>query len=149
MARSFNFYAETTPTIGYKFRSKQQEQTAKHYKVERVLEFRYTFELPNYILEAAERAGYKAVQIGYTTRKSSTWGFYTPSVVKPKWKTVKALPAKGGYILELDDGFRPKSGHVFTTRKEAYEECKKLYPPDSIYKGEKIHNGYRFRIYKY
>jgi len=75
MAKTFNFMKDTAPARRHPFRSKQQERIAKHHNVTRVLEFRYTFDLPKYIREAAKESGYNAVLLGYTTGKSSTWGF--------------------------------------------------------------------------
>lgn len=79
MPRTFNFFEETESTKGYKYPSKNQEEKASRHKVTRILVFRYTFKLPDYILKAAKQKGYGVIQLGYTTYKSSTWGFYKKS----------------------------------------------------------------------
>jgi len=155
MARTFDFIKETYPAKGYRYGSKQQEQIAKKYKVERVLPFRFTYELPKYrftyelpkyILQAAKDAGYVPVLIGYTTPKSTTWGFYKQPVVKPKWLLIKAVPVRGGFVLEAENGERPMENYLHRSRIEAYDACRKMYPSNSVWEGKKVGNGYRIKV---
>jgi hypothetical protein len=78
MAKTFDFKKETIPINEYNFPAKASDQKMKasHYNVKRILKFRYATQLPQYIQLAAEEAGYSCVRIGYTTYRSSTWGFY-------------------------------------------------------------------------
>jgi hypothetical protein len=75
--KNFDFFEETISVKDHSFpKNSSQKEIAKSKNVTRILKFRYTWDLPTYILDSAYQKGYKAVMLGYTTNKSSTWGFY-------------------------------------------------------------------------
>jgi hypothetical protein len=77
MTYNFDFEHETEPIDeNTKFGSARQRETAEQFGCTHILVRGYGFSLPKYIQSAAAKAGYGWVQLGYTTRRSSTWGFF-------------------------------------------------------------------------
>jgi hypothetical protein len=76
MARTFDIN-DTVAIADFDFPVKShQEAKAREVNAERILKWRYAYDLPKYVHEALAAHGYKATQIGYTTYKSTTWALH-------------------------------------------------------------------------
>jgi len=65
---------KTKSVRDFTFRSTQQAEKAARENIVEAFDFRYTFELPQYIEREFEAMGFTPVLLGYTTYQSSTWG---------------------------------------------------------------------------
>jgi hypothetical protein len=74
-AKTFDFFRETEAIRDCDL-TKGQAEVAKNKGITRILKLRCAFDLPKYIMDAAHQKGYRWVMLGFTTSKSSTWGFY-------------------------------------------------------------------------
>ena len=74
--RTFNVETQTDPAKDYSYGSAQQMLLATDCKAKRILQWRYAFRLPQYVIDAIDAAGYGVCRIGCTTYKSSTWALY-------------------------------------------------------------------------
>ena len=76
MSAKIQFKAETVLVEEFVFASKMQQSKAAALKAERILKTGYKTRLPQYVIDAANAAGYAVKSIGWTTGKSSTWAFF-------------------------------------------------------------------------
>lgn len=66
--------------------------------------------------------------------------------MKKQTMLIKAVKTDAGYILIAENGDRPQEGFAHPTAAAAYADAAQMYPPNSVWRGNRVSGGYRIEI---